>query len=240
MVRIFFCSLVLAGGEALGSTFAMAQNQAPVDPIPMTTPAEPPGPRLPKLVPQAADIETPTLRADPRISPRVEQTVAPRSVAPEPETAQVVIGLLVSSAAIIAIGAKTSAGTRENGWYIAAALAGGAVGTGAIVCAVGQTSPTRHGGCRASIIGALIGALGVVPGLFLLRRGSPCTATGPNADDQCAVDGAVDGLLDITFASLGYVLGTTFAARAGWELGVTNRFVSSPPAANISMLSLRF
>jgi hypothetical protein len=67
-------------------------------------------------------------------------------------------------------------------------------------------------------MGALVGALGVVPGFLLLRHSAttPCTATGPNADDQCAIDGAVDGLLDITVASLGYVLGTTFAARTGW------------------------
>jgi hypothetical protein len=150
------------------------------------------------------------------------------------------VGILAGATAV-AVSGRLYFATNGNLWYTGAALLGGAVGTGAIVCAVGQSSPTRQGGCRASIVGALVGVVGLVPGLLILRQASAqCTATGPNADDQCAVGAAVGGLVGLSFAAVGYALGTAFGARAGWEMGATSRYLSPPLAANLPLFSLRF
>jgi hypothetical protein len=227
---------------------AHAQSGAAVEPIS----ADPPAPTNPSAtapdlrggtgsVHQADDVETPTSHLDPRGSQAFSRTTTELATASEPERAQIWIGMLVSAVTLAVIGKETNFGTQGSGWYTAAALVGGAVATGAIVCVIGQSSPTRHGGCRGSIIGAVVGAVAIVPGLLLLRysANSPCTATGPNADDQCAVNGFVDGFLDLSVASLGYVLGSAFGARMGWELGATPRYVL-PPAPVVNVLSLQY
>ena len=214
---------------------ARAQSQPPVQPIPARSNTETGAPAAPAPT-QADDDETP------RSHNRAEtfnRTVPTES---EPESSQLAVGLALSAVTVLAaIKAGSSTSGDRQLWYGAAVLAGGAAATGTIVCLVGQSSPTRHGGCRASILGALIGAVGAVPGLLLLKRGhGPCTATGPNADDACVTDAAVDGLLDLSLAGVGYVLGTAFGARTGWELGATNRYVAPTPATNVSLLSLQF
>jgi hypothetical protein len=154
------------------------------------------------------------------------------------------VGLLLGVVTVVATikaGASLSGGARW--WAAGGILAGGAAATGLVTCAIGQVSPTRHRGCGASLAGALIGALGVVPGLLVLKyAGSqPCTATGPNDDDQCVVDASANAILGIALAGSGYVLGTAFGARAGWELGAVPRAAApATPAANVTLLSLTF
>jgi hypothetical protein len=237
----------MAGLIALRSPMAHAQSGAPVEPIAADPPVQTSPPVIVPALPggtggaqQADDIETPTSHPDPRDSGVFSRSTVELPTVSEPETAQIWIGMLVSAVTLAVIGKETNFGTKGSGWYTAAALAGGAVATGAIVCVIGQSSPTRHGGCRGSIIGAVVGAVAIVPGLLLLRysANSPCTATGANADDQCAVNGFVDGVLDVSVVSLGYVLGSAFGARTGWELGATARYVPSTPAVNV--LSLQF
>ena len=224
--------LLLAAVDALGAPMARAQSQTPVQPIPARSNTATGVP----AATQADDDETPRSHHG---AETFNRTVPTES---EPESSQLAVGFalsLVTVLAAIKAGSSTS-GDRQL-WYGAAVLAGGAAATGAIVCAIGQTSPTRHGGCRASILGALIGAVGAVPGLLLLKRNpGPCTATGPNADDACVTGAAVDGLLDLSLAGVGYMLGTAFGARMGWELGAASRYVAPAPAANVSLLSLQF
>jgi hypothetical protein len=162
-------------------------------------------------------------------------------VSVEPETTQLSVGLALGVVAVlVAIKAGASTSGSARWWTAGAVLAGGAAATGLVTCALGQTSPTRHRGCGASLAGALIGALGVVPGLLLLKyqASQPCTATGPNSDDQCVVNASVDAILDLALAGGGYVLGTAFGARAGWELGAVPR--ASATSANVTLLSLTF
>jgi uncharacterized membrane protein len=162
-------------------------------------------------------------------------------VSAEPETTQLSVGLALGVVTVlVAIKAGASASGDARWWAAGGVLAGGAAATGLVTCAIGQTSPTRHRGCGASLAGALIGALGVVPGLLLLKyeASQPCTATGPNDDDQCAVNGAVDAILGLAVAGGGFVLGTAFGARAGWELGAVPRVAAT--GANVTLLSLTF
>ena len=156
----------------------------------------------------------------------------------EPFTAQLWVGILSSVFGLAVVGSV--AGIRGNGWYALAALGGWSIGTGLIVCAIGQGSPTRHGGCGASVLGALVGALAILPGVWLLARPHTCTTTGPNADDACAVSGFVDGAGDLLVLSTGYILGTSFGARAGWSFGASYRAPSALPTAFVPVFSLRF
>jgi hypothetical protein len=247
MSRPSLSTVLVAWLIVVGPPMAHAQSGPPVEPIPADRPAPTSPPAIvpdlragPGSVHQADDIETPTSHPDPRGSQVSSRSPAEQPTASEPETSQLWVGLLVSAVTLAVIGKETNFGTKGNGWYTAAALTGGALATGAIVCVIGQSSPTRHGGCRGSIIGAVVGAVAIVPGLLLLRHGanSPCTATGANVDDQCAVNGFVDGFLDLSVASLGYVLGSAFGARTGWELGATPRYI--PPAPAVNVVSLQF
>lgn len=150
----------------------------------------------------------------------------------EPEGAQLMAAILATALGVAVIGELTKGGTRGAWEYTAAALAGWAVATGAIVCAIGQSSPTRHGGCRASMVGALVGAFAVLPGWLLLRYGT-CNKSG---NDQCAFD----GLFELTLASGGYVLGTSYGARIGWDLGAAPRSAPSQYSATFTLMSLHF
>lgn len=243
-----FLLVLLLAGIAAPAAPARAQSQ-PVDPIaaPAADPTAAPAPAdpvpapagRPLLAPQAADQEAPHAHHD------VEAATFNRNapVATEPETSQLVVGLALGVVtSVVAIKVGFAAGGAPGLWYAGAVLGGGALATGAIVCALGQTSPTRHGGCRASIAGALLGVAGAIPGLALLKwqASRPCTATGPNADDSCAVGAAVDAILDLGLAGGGFVLGTAYGARLGWEMGATTRFVAPPPATSVSLLSLQF
>jgi hypothetical protein len=211
-----------------------------VEPIPAPGPVATGAPAVPAAAPtaapQVADEEAP------HAHPAAETFSRSAPVSAEPESSQLAVGVvlgLVTVLAAIKVGAGSSGNQRW--WHAGGVLAGGALGTGVITCALGQTSPTRHGGCAASIAGALIGAAGVLPGLLLLKweASQPCTATGPNDDDACATDAAVDAIFALAVAGGGYVLGTAFGARSGWELGATTRF-TAPPTANVSLLSLQF
>jgi hypothetical protein len=223
----------------LTAPLAHAQSQPVVEPIPdhATTPT-------------ATAVPAPTARqANDDESPHAhgEAAIFNRNIAvqAEPETSQLAAGLAIGVGAIlgaIVAVSSTSSGSRQL-WYAGAALLGGTIGTGAIVCALGQKSATRHGGCTTSIAGAVIGSVvGIAPGLLLTKwmASQPCTATGPNADDQCAVGGFAGALVGLTVAGGGYLLGTAYGARMGWELGATPRAIGSAPAANVSLLSLQF
>lgn len=241
--------LLVAALNALGSLPARAEPAPAVDPLPAEGSAPPPaaagspevGPApalaAPPSAAQARDDEAPAWRpAAP--SPRVFNRS--KSVDPEPGAAQVLVGILVSGLAV-AGGVTTYFATGENPWYAGAVLLAGAAGTGAVACALGQTSPTRHGGCRASLLGALIGVVGVLPGVAMLRASSgPCTATGPNADDSCATGAAIGALVGVSVGAIGYTLGTAFGAKIGWDLGATDRIAPPTPVAGVSLLSLRF
>jgi hypothetical protein len=82
------------------------------------------------------------------------------------------------------------------------------------------------------MVGALVGSLAVLPGWLLFRYGS-CNRSG---DDQCAFD----GLFEVTLASVGYVLGTSYGARIGWDIGAAPRSPSSLSSATASLLSVHF
>ena len=240
---VLACAAVMAATPARAATDAPAEpapaaNGPAVAPIPAATlaPATTAAPAVPP--PQAEDDETPHAHHAAETFDR--SSVAPRSA--EPETQQLMVGLLLDVVTVVAaIKAGASLSGSARWWAAGGILAGGAAATGLITCAIGQGSPTRHRGCGASVAGALIGALGVVPGLLVLDHltSQPCTATGPNDDDQCAVNGAVDAIMGIALAGGGYVLGTAFGARAGWELGAVPR-APAPPAANVTLLSLTF
>jgi hypothetical protein len=261
MVRVLRLLVVAALIDALGGDLARGESPAPAAQIPgqlapsagaPTPPAEssarpnllgPPRgiPEAPAaaapLASQVRDAEAPRTRPAPPDA-RVANRGAPAEV--EPGTSQVIVGILVG-AVVSVIAGKTYFATHGNLGYTAAVFAGGAVGTGAIVCALGQTSPTRHGGCTASLAGALIGALGAVPGLLIARQSAgPCTATGPNADDSCAIGGAVGALVGLTVGGLGYALATGFGARIGWDLGATRRFDPPPAVASLPILTVTF
>ncbi|HTB60712.1 MAG TPA: hypothetical protein VLC06_22735 [Polyangia bacterium] len=236
-VRKSSLSLFLVAGLAALAAPARAQSQPVVEPIAAPAPAVV-GP-APVASPQVADDEAPHAH-------RAVETETLGRDAPalaEPESSQLAVGLALGLLTVIgAVKVGLATGGDRGLWYAGAVLGGGAVATGAIVCAFGQKSPTRHGGCRASIAGALLGAVGALPGLALLKwqASRPCTATGPNDDDACATGAAVDAILDLALAGGGYMLGTAYGARFGWELGATSRFVAAPPAANVSLLSLQF
>ncbi len=243
------CATVLAATPARAATDAPAESgpgssDPVVVPIPGATPAPvtTAAPAVPP--PQAEDDETPHAHRGAETTAETfdHPPAAPRSA--EPETPQLVVGLLLGVVTVaVAIKAGASLSGNARWWTAGAVLAGGAAASGLVTCAIGQTSPTRHRGCGASLAGALIGALGVVPGLLVVEHlaSQPCTATGPNDDDQCAVNGAVDALLGLTLASGGYVLGTAFGARAGWELGAVPRATATAtPTANVTLLSLTF
>jgi hypothetical protein len=151
-----------------------------------------------------------------------------------------VVGVLVGAATVIAA-VETYAATDGNLWYTSAVVVGGALGTGAIVCAIGQTSPTRHGGCRGSLVGALVGMIGVVPGLLLFHVSvsAPCSATG-EARDGCLNGQFVGGFMGLAVAAVGYTMGTAFGAQQGWRLGATGRDPSPIAAATASLLSVQF
>jgi hypothetical protein len=247
-----FLLVLLLAGIAAPAAPAWAQGQ-PVEPVvepiaaPNADPTAAPAPAVTVpapvdrrvLAPQAADDEAPHAHRD--IGTQALSRNAP--VTTEPETSQLVVGLALGVVtSMVAIKVGFAAGGARGWWYAGAVLGGGALATGALVCALGQTSPTRHGGCRASIAGALLGVAGAIPGLALLKwqASRPCTATGPNADDSCAVGAAVDAILDLGLAGGGFVLGTAFGARLGWEMGTSTRFVAPPPATSVSLLSLQF
>lgn len=223
----------------LAPSAARAENEPIVEPIPAPAPAATGTPLPAAPISQAADVETPHAHH----LTESERSTRNAPVEVEPETSQLELGMVLDVLTIIAAikVASTTSGNQRL-WYTGGVLALGALGTGAVVCALGQTSPTRHGGCRASFAGALIGAAGVLPGLLLFKwmASQPCTATGPNADDQCATGGALDGIVGLTIAAGGYVLGTSYGARMGWELGATPRLTAPPPAASVSLLSLQF
>jgi hypothetical protein len=239
------CAAVLAAIPARAATDAPPEggpgSSEPVVvpiPAPATAAATTAAPAVPP--PQAEDDETPHAHS----APETAATTFNRSPAPvsaEPETSQLALGLVLGVVTVfVAIEAGASSGGNARWWAAGGVLAGGAAATGVVTCALGQTSATRHRGCGASLAGALLGALGVVPGLLLLKyqASRPCTATGPNDDDQCVVNASVDALLDLALAGGGYVLGTAFGARAGWELGAVPR--AAAPATNVTLLSLTF
>jgi hypothetical protein len=162
----------------------------------------------------------------------------PRS---EPKLAPIVAAALWGG---VGVGAVTLSllGTRLSPWYGLAALEGWAVGAGVIVCAIGQTSPTRRGGCSSSIAGALLGTVGLVPGLVMLRlAASPCTIQGSNADDRCENQALIYALVGFIVGAGGYVAGTTTGASVGWKLGAAIRD-PGPTSAVISIqaLTIRF
>jgi hypothetical protein len=237
--------LLVALLEALASARVRAETSPPVEPVEPTSAEQPSAspkanlPRLPDapLAAQARDDEAPTARPTPRA-----QRVANRAgaVDAEPGSSQVIVGILVS-AVVSVVAAKTYFATHENLWYTGAVLLTGAAGTSVVVCALGQTSPTRHGGCTASLAGALIGALGAVPGLLILRKSAePCTATGPNADDSCTTGAAVGALLGVGLGAIGYSLGTGFGASIGWDRGATLRPAPAPTVASLPLLTVTF
>jgi hypothetical protein len=80
----------------------------------------------------------------------------------------------------------------------------------------------------------------MLPGFVMLRQPHTCTATGPNADDFCATSGLVDGLAGILVLSTGYILGTSFGARAGWNWGASYRVAPAIPTASVPVFTLRF
>jgi len=172
------------------------------------------------------------------LEPEPRSVERPRS---EPKLAPIVAAALWGG---VGVGAVTLAllGTRMSPWYGLAALEGWAVGAGVIVCAIGQTSPTRRGGCSSSIAGALMGTVGLVPGLVMLRfAASPCTIQGPNADDRCANQALVYALVGFVVGAGGYVAGTTTGASVGWKLGATMRDPGPTPAViSIQALTIRF
>jgi hypothetical protein len=237
LVRKVLLSFLLAAAAAALAAPAWAQSEPVVEPIPAPARADAATGALAAPAPQTEDEETPSAHHATQAFNRTAPSTG------EPSGSQLAVGLLlgvVSVYAAIRLGGSTT-GDRQW-WYGGAALAGGAVATGAVVCAIGQASPTRHGGCRASMAGALIGALAVVPGLLLAvhQASQPCTA-GPNApDDACANAALGDGILDLLIGGGGYVLGTAHGARLGWQLGATPRSAAPGPALNVSLLSAQF
>jgi hypothetical protein len=174
---------------------------------------------------QATDAENPALAPAPApgLAPAPSLVpVVPGPSAPPRESAapQVLAGALFSAAGLGLVGhfGRLDA-SGASGWYSLAALGGWAIATGAVVCAVGPKH--HHGGCKLSMVGALVGSLAMVPGILMLRKAEgPCTAQGPNADDQCVNQKTIGGLLGIVFASGGYIAGATGGAVLGWNMSV--------------------
>lgn len=226
---VFAVAIGVCAGE-------VARAQEAVQPLaPARAGAVPESAELRSLpAPQRRDDEPPR----PRLHPWPVSSADHPATHAEPDTAQVVLGMLAGTATVIAA-AETYAGTHGSVWYTGAVAVGGALGTGAIVCAVGQLSPTRNGGCRASLMGALVGVLGAVPGLLLLHvAAAPCSNSG-EARDGCLGGRAVGEFAGVSVAAVGYALGTTFGARTGWRLGATSRD-PSPIAVSASVLAMQF
>jgi hypothetical protein len=144
--------------------------------------------------------------------------------------------------ALAVIGSVGQGGTRGSAWYSFVALEGWAIGTGAIVCAIGQTGPSRHGGCWTSIAGALIGSLAIFPGWLMVRSArEPCTIQGPNADDRCATNAGLGVLFGYSLAAVGYAAGTSIGSVAGWRLGASQRDPRLvPESVSFQALSVEF
>ena len=151
-----------AGPDAEASAPGMVRIPAPAPAAPAVAPTIP--------APQVDDDETPHgHRSAATAVGTFNRSSAP--VSAEPEISQLSIGLALSVISVfVAIKAGASATGNARWWAAGGVLAGGAVATGLVTCALGQTSPTRHRGFGASLAGALIGALGVVPGLLVLKH----------------------------------------------------------------------
>lgn len=231
--------VVVAMAASTGEVARAQEALVPVEPL--NAPKTGSVPEIAELrtppAPQARDSEGPRLRFDP---PRLASTSDSPTHHSEPETAQLVIGILVGAVTAV-VAAETYVGTNHNVWYTGAVVGGGALTTGAIVCALGQISPTRRGGCRGSLVGALVGVVGAVPGLLLLHMivASPCSATG-EARDGCLGGQAVLEFMAGSMAGVGYATGTAFGARQGWKLDATSRDPSPIPTATASLLSVQF
>jgi len=215
----------------------IAKAEEPVEPLPPATSAANPdsGEGDTRRAPQARDRESPRLR----FNAPAPSSSAGRSSLAEPDTMQMVLGIVMGVGTSI-VSIETYAGTHGNVWYTGAAALGGALGTGAIVCAVGQLSPTRRGGCRGSLVGALIGVVGAVPGLLLLYliAKSPCSGAGEE-QDGCLNGQVLGGIASISAAAAGFSLGTAYGAQTGWRLGAVSRG-AAPTAATASLLSVHF
>ena len=232
--------MVLAGVQAVAAGRAWA-DQEPVEPLPAqrTAAAEPSLAAAPGLAPrllQARDVEAP--RSWPE-SPEPRAVSGRHSSLAEPMAMQVAVGILWGVAVVVGAG-ETYASTKGNLWYTGAVAVGGALGTGAIVCAVGQLSPTRRGGCRASLVGALVGAVAAVPGMFLLREGTTtsCGGMSEEAAVGCQSGSLVLRVAGVSLAAVGYTLGTALGAETGWKQGATARLPA--PGATASLLMVRF
>lgn len=219
----------------VGSGGAAAQAQETVQPLPSGQVAT--GRDRDIAVAPSA----PASRAEPVPPLRLDPPSATRSSADtpslrEPAAMQMVLGVVIGIATSIAA-IQTYSDTRGNVWYTGAVVLGGTLATGAIVCAVGQLSPTRRGGCRGSLVGALAGVVGAVPGLVLLHfvASSPCSGEG----EGCLNGRFLGGIASLATATVGYTLGTAFGAQLGWTMGAVSR-APAPMAATASLLSVQF
>jgi hypothetical protein len=179
--------------------------------------------------------------AEEGLNPSAAPPQTARGEGKEERENQVVAAVLFGAAGAVIIGLLDHGGRRGNPWpwLSIGALAGWSVGTGLIVCAIGQYSPTRHGGCRGSILGALIGTVGILPGVAMIWKfQQPCTDNG--SDPSCSSVDALFTYVGAGLAGLGYVVGTTVGANVGWSVTATRREPSPSAGTSLPILTIRF
>jgi hypothetical protein len=152
---------------------------------------------------------------------------------------QIVTAILFGAAGAVIIGILDRGGRGGHPWYSLAALAGWSAGTGLIVCAIGQFNPTRHGGCSGSILGAIVGTIGILPGAAMIWRfQQSCTDSG--SDPSCASVYGLFTYVGAVFAGVGYVAGTTVGANVGWSHTATKPDPTLSASASVPLLLVRF
>jgi len=185
---------------------------------------------------QEDDEEQPSGRA-PVARPTPRQAARAQSLGGDQIPISIALGLLTSLGAAVAGGSDSG---KVNLWVVGGVLAGGAVATGLITCALGQSRTGRRGGCGPSVAGALIGIVAALPGLVMLKGSqASCNETGSNADDKCAIAGTTAGFMGLVLGVGGYALGTTFGSRVGWQQGASPAR-GATMAGNINLLSVQF
>ena len=187
-----------------------------------------PGPVLAQLAPPTAI--PPVGRA-----PGAAFVGAPPPASAEPRGYQILAATLIAAGGVggaVAVGVSSRSAVS-----VTVALLLAPVAAGAMVCWIGQSSPTRHGGCAGSMLGALTGAvIGVIPGALLVWAGSQ-----PRTFEQDESDGIEEMIFGAVLAGVGYMIATPAGAMTGFNLGATRRDPDHlPPAAMASVLTVYF
>jgi hypothetical protein len=166
---------------------------------------------------------TPTLLAVVLASTALTATAAPavaeQLTDPEPELGIAIGQVVLGSGVMVGAGLVAAAVSPAGPPGSLAVLAVAPALAGATVCWVGGRSAVYDDSCQGAVLGAYLGSLAILPGMFIGAW------LGDNGEEDMSGALAVLGGMVV-----GYLIGPPVGATLGWHLGKQRR---PPPAVKV-------